>query len=52
MLKGRLMVCPGEVRVTVHEPIPTRGVSRDQVVELANRVRAEVRRAVDEPVSD
>jgi 1-acyl-sn-glycerol-3-phosphate acyltransferase len=52
MLKGRLMVCPGEVRVTVHEPIPTRGVSRDQVVELASRVRAEVRRVVDEPAGE
>jgi 1-acyl-sn-glycerol-3-phosphate acyltransferase len=42
MLKGRLMVCPGEVRLTVHDPIPTAGVSRHDVPELAERVRAAV----------
>jgi 1-acyl-sn-glycerol-3-phosphate acyltransferase len=49
MKKGRLTVCPGEVRVTVHEPLPTSGVPRDAVVELAGRVREIVRGAVDEP---
>jgi 1-acyl-sn-glycerol-3-phosphate acyltransferase len=39
MAKGRLMVCPGEVVVTVHEPIATTGVTRDQAREFANRVR-------------
>ncbi|MGH9329681.1 MAG: lysophospholipid acyltransferase family protein, partial [Vicinamibacterales bacterium] len=28
MKKGRLMVCPGEVVLTVHEPIPTDDLSR------------------------
>lgn len=39
MLKGRLMVCPGDVTVTVHEPIPTADVDRDDVLEFAGRVR-------------
>jgi 1-acyl-sn-glycerol-3-phosphate acyltransferase len=49
MLKGRLMTCPGDVTVTVHEPIPTAGVGRDGARELAARVRDVVRSAVDEP---
>ena len=28
MLKGRLMTCPGHVRVTVHTPIETAGLTR------------------------
>jgi 1-acyl-sn-glycerol-3-phosphate acyltransferase len=51
MKKGRLMVCPGEVRVTVHDPVPTQGVTRDRLVEFTNRVREIVRHGVDEPVS-
>ena len=39
MLKGRLMTCPGEVTITVHEPIPTAGVGREGARELAERVR-------------
>ncbi len=39
MKKGRLMVCPGEVRVTVHEPMPTADVSRGHVMAFADRVR-------------
>lgn len=42
MLKGRLMVCPGEVAVTVHEPIDTTTVTRDSVRELAERTRGVV----------
>ena len=49
MLKGRLMTCPGDVVLTVHAPIPTAGVSREQARELADRVRAIVRQDVDEP---
>jgi 1-acyl-sn-glycerol-3-phosphate acyltransferase len=49
MTKGRLMVCPGEVTVTVHDPIDTSGIGRDGVRELAERVREVVRQAVDEP---
>lgn len=49
MKKGRLMVCPGEVTVTVHAPLPTAGITREQAREFAGRVRAVVRPAVDEP---
>jgi 1-acyl-sn-glycerol-3-phosphate acyltransferase len=40
MLKGRLMTCPGDVTITIHEPIPTTGVGREGARELAERVRA------------
>ena len=49
MKKGRLMVCPGEVTVTVHDAIDTAGIGRDGVRELAERVRDVVRQDVDEP---
>jgi len=39
MRKGHLMVCPGDVQLTVHEPIPTTGVPRHQVLEFADRAR-------------
>jgi len=42
MKKGRLMVCPGEVQLVVHPPVPTAGIARDQVLSLADRVRAAV----------
>ena len=48
MLKGRLMTCPGDVTMTVHDPIATEGVTREQAREFAERVRAIVRTAVDE----
>jgi 1-acyl-sn-glycerol-3-phosphate acyltransferase len=38
MFRGRLMVCPGTVTVTVHEPIETSGVPRDAVREFSARV--------------
>jgi 1-acyl-sn-glycerol-3-phosphate acyltransferase len=40
MKKGRLMVCPGEVSVTIHPPIPTVGVTRETARDFAQRVRA------------
>jgi len=49
MKKGRLMVCPGVVRLTVHQPLGTDDVTRDQVRGFADRVREVVRRDVDEP---
>lgn len=42
MRKGQLMVCPGQVQLIVHPPIPTDGIARDQVLALADRVRAAV----------
>jgi 1-acyl-sn-glycerol-3-phosphate acyltransferase len=43
MLKGRLMTCPGDVTITVHDPIPTRGVGRAGARDLAETVRGVVR---------
>ena len=40
MLKGRLMTCPGDVTITVHEPIPTAGIGREGARALAERVRS------------
>ena len=39
MQKGELMVRPGEVELTVHPPIPTEGVPRDEVLPFAARVQ-------------
>lgn len=47
MLKGRLMTCPGHVTMTIHDPIPTEGIGRDGVREMADRVRAIIATAVD-----
>jgi 1-acyl-sn-glycerol-3-phosphate acyltransferase len=38
MFRGRLMVCPGRVTLTVHEPIETASVPRDAVREFSVRV--------------
>lgn len=43
MKKGRLMVCPGEVTLVVHDPIETSGITRDGVIPFAERVRDVVR---------
>jgi 1-acyl-sn-glycerol-3-phosphate acyltransferase len=51
MRKGQLMVSPGEVTLTVHDPLSTAGVTREAAREFADRVRAIVRKAVDEPLS-
>jgi 1-acyl-sn-glycerol-3-phosphate acyltransferase len=42
MRKGRLMTCPGDVTLTVHEPIPTSHLSRGDARALAEQVRAVV----------
>jgi 1-acyl-sn-glycerol-3-phosphate acyltransferase len=49
MLKGRLMTCPGDVEITVHDPLPTTDVGRDGARAFAERVRETVRQDVDEP---
>jgi 1-acyl-sn-glycerol-3-phosphate acyltransferase len=46
MKKGRLMVCPGQVSLVIHPPIETADVTRDNVRELAERVRELVRSRV------
>lgn len=43
MKKGQLMVRPGEVRVTLHAPIPTSAVNRKDVLEFAARAREIIR---------
>lgn len=40
MPKGRLMTCPADVEIVVHDPISTEGLSRKDTRELAERVRA------------
>jgi 1-acyl-sn-glycerol-3-phosphate acyltransferase len=45
MKKGRLMVCPGEVELTIHAPVLTAGVPRDEVIPFAERIREAVRSA-------
>jgi hypothetical protein len=49
MKKGRLMVCPGEVELRVHPPVPTGGLTREEVLGFAERIRTTVRTGVDEP---
>lgn len=54
MPKGRFMVLPATVVVTVHEPIVTRGLARDDARALAERVQGIVASAVPggEPHAD
>jgi 1-acyl-sn-glycerol-3-phosphate acyltransferase len=51
MRKGRMMTCPGHVRLVVHAPVPTIGLgaTADAARGLALRVREIVRADVDEP---
>lgn len=46
MPRRRLMVCPATVTVTVHEPVPTSGLTREDARALADRVRGIVASAV------
>ena len=46
MPKGRLMTCPGDVTITIHEPISTVGVGREGARALAEQVRTVVVRDV------
>jgi len=46
MRKGRLMTCPGHVRVEVFDPIDTTGLTRDDARALAERVRRTIAGAV------
>jgi hypothetical protein len=44
MTKGRLMVRPAEVALTIHAPVPITGVPRGEVPAFAERVRGIVAR--------
>jgi 1-acyl-sn-glycerol-3-phosphate acyltransferase len=46
MKKGRLMVAPGKIDLTIHEPVPTNGVPRNDVIPFAERVRGIVASSV------
>ena len=46
MRKGRLMTCPGDVRVTVLDPIPTAGLKPEQARQFARRVQSAVQSAL------
>jgi 1-acyl-sn-glycerol-3-phosphate acyltransferase len=46
MLKGRLMTCPGEVTITIHDASPTAGTDRNDARAIADRTRDVVRSAV------
>jgi 1-acyl-sn-glycerol-3-phosphate acyltransferase len=45
MRKGQLMTCPGDVTITVHDPLPTTGLDRAGARELAGRVQDIVSRS-------
>ena len=40
MPKGRLMVCPGDVTLTIHAPIATAGLTRERARDLAENVQS------------
>ena len=47
MLKGRLMTCPGDVTITVHPPVSTEGLTREDARAFATRVQAIVAGAAE-----
>ena len=46
MPKGRLMTCPGDVELVIHEPLPTAGLGRADAGRLAERAREIVQATV------
>ncbi|HKP87241.1 MAG TPA: lysophospholipid acyltransferase family protein [Blastocatellia bacterium] len=48
MPKGEVKVFPSTVRITLHEPISTKGYSKDNVTELMGMTRAKILSALDE----
>ena len=48
MLKGRLMTCPGDVSVVVHDPISTDGLTREDARRLAEQAQGVVAATVAE----
>jgi 1-acyl-sn-glycerol-3-phosphate acyltransferase len=49
MLKGRLMTCPGQVRLRVHSPVVTEELDPREARPLAEHVRAIVASGLDTP---
>lgn len=48
LFEERYRIHPGNVTVTIHEPIPTAGMSRQEVRELPERVRTQILSVMDE----
>lgn len=48
MPKGQIKIFPSTVRVTIHEPIPTDGYSKSNVIELMERTREKIFSALDD----
>jgi 1-acyl-sn-glycerol-3-phosphate acyltransferase len=48
MPKAKVEVHPSTVRLTIHDPIPTTGYSRENVAELIERVRTQVLSALED----
>lgn len=49
MMKGQVMVRPGEVSVTIHPAMSTEGITRERARDFAEQVRNVIRRGADEP---
>jgi 1-acyl-sn-glycerol-3-phosphate acyltransferase len=47
MPKGKIAIWPSTVRLTIHDPIPTGGYSRETVAELVSRAREKIMSALD-----
>jgi hypothetical protein len=47
MPKAKVEVHPSTVRLTIHDPIPTAGYSRENAAELVTCVREQVLSALD-----
>lgn len=52
MPKARIKVWPSTVRLTIHDPIPTTGYSRENVAELVERTRKQILSALDAKVPE
>jgi 1-acyl-sn-glycerol-3-phosphate acyltransferase len=50
MLKGRLATYPGDVKLTIHEPMETKGMTVRQSKEFGERVRTIIRPAAESDV--
>jgi 1-acyl-sn-glycerol-3-phosphate acyltransferase len=46
MPKGKMSVLPATIRITVHEPIPVEGYSRENLAELIELTRARIESAL------
>jgi 1-acyl-sn-glycerol-3-phosphate acyltransferase len=49
MRKGDPRIHPGQVRLVIHEPIPTAGLSKEERFKLADRVRQAIASALPQP---